>query len=762
MRALQSSSQTSADPAPIWLADTPTLADDDPMAQVLPWLVRHLGMAETLADEAGLDAAACEARPGRLLQSLQQLGFDTRLIHDPVTALCADDLPAVLRLRSGDACVLTALQGPAGLTRRCHVVVLAPEPMSFTVSDADLARECAGPALLVRRPARRPATAPATPSWTSPPSEAPRPPAPALRADEPPAVLLCEPVRPLADTLLATPPVAVEQPSALSQALAARRVAQARSAESRRTSEPAAPTVPPGLLDLPTLDDVIAPDELACLAHLAERPGRVAAWARSAPARPAATGPVAATPTVTTPVVTTPVATTPAVTAPAVTAPVATAPAPSDTGADVVLDLGFLDRQTGAGRLRGRVEQWQQQLRLRWARLGEIGRAASLHALAGPRPPRRTGPPAASHIPSRSPSRPDELAGLPAVAAVPARRSGWRPPFGLGWPLGQALSRAEAANTVRHGRAPAPSTVRREPTLAAVPAAAMAHARAEPIASSSRAGPSVPPDPWDRGDEAGSVHLSPRSVALAAGEAADPPTALRQTAALRAATWVRPARAVGAWLRHRSPAPIDLAGLCRQAVVRSGGPRLAAAWQRWRRSARLERWLEAPLLAACGAVCLLDGLPLAWARMVSVSGMKAAASVLPVLMRHALAADQDRAAAALGGAPPGQQITERPARAGSPPRGAVPAAANAPRLAAVTPAADAGAGTAGRYGGGFTGPSTLAMVAARAEKAQRARVRGIDVATTLRRRSEALSMGPPPPPARPRRALTAGVALMAA
>lgn len=861
MRAFDSSRQL-ADTAPIWLADTPTLADDDPMAQVLPWLVSHLGVADSLADEAGLDAAACRARPAQLLQSLQQLGFDTRLNHDPVTALRSDDLPAVLRLRTGDACVLTALQGAPGTLRRCQVVVLAPEPMSFTVSDADLARECTGPALLVRQPIphrttpRVAATTPVRPA--APPLEpvmapvmAPAPAAAAMiaapLADPLPQAMAQAMAAPMATPAPITndssaqsapglalpaadpaatavaPPVA-ERPSALSQALATRRVAMAQSAEARRASgSPGAAAAAP-LIHLPTLDDVIAPEELACLAQLAERPVRVAAWARSAPAGWSASEAPPPMPSVSAPRAAAAQAAAVPVTA-AVAAPLPPAappvlpPAfpPPDAGPDVVLDLGFLDRQTGAGRLRGRVEQWQRQL---------SSRCAGLAALAGRRPQRRASPAA----PSWTAAPPGAAgSGLAVDAGPQPRRSGWRPPFGLGWPLGQAPARAAAANGEHpsHRRDAAPP--RREPTLAAVPAATMARSRAVPPAMSAPVRPAdegwngawsdvwadapaggapprgappggmppggipaggipaggIPPGGLASGDTSAVgtplQRSSGASTPLAAPPLACAPpgrsarqvrpalaalSALRTVRALPASRLVQPALA---WTQRLN---VRGAGWRQQArpwfrhlVDRTGFPGLAATLDRWRRSARLERWLEGPLLAACGAVCLLDGLPLAWARMVSVSGMKAAGSVLPGLMRHALAADQDRAAAVLAGrSATAAEVRIAPGAAGGrvagpPSRSAVPAAANAPRLSAAAPAP--GAHAAGGAGGGFTGPSTLAMVAARAEKAQRGRVRGVDVATTLRRRSEAMSMGPPLP-ARPRRGLTAGVALMAA
>ena len=63
------------------------------------------------------------------------------------------------------------------------------------------------------------------------------------------------------------------------------------------------------------------------------------------------------------------------------------------------------------------------------------------------------------------------VGGTPAWQPLDRSARRLRLVFGLGWPLGQALSRAEAANTGRRGPGPALSAARREPTLAAVPAA---------------------------------------------------------------------------------------------------------------------------------------------------------------------------------------------------------------------------------------------------------------------------------------------------
>lgn len=946
MRAYEPSSLL-ADPSAIWLADAPSLADDDPMAQVLPWLVQHLGVAETLGAATGLQAA-----PAQLLQSLQQLGFDTRLSHEPVTRLNAGDLPAVLRLRTGDACVLTALQGSEPGLRRCQVVVLTPEPMVFTVTDADLVRECAGQALLIRRPASRKALA--EPAATDSSSALARTLAArrAAQAAHAERAALAEQAAQAERAALATQAerAARAEQAALAQKLAAERLVAERLAAERLVAERAAaeralaehalaeraaaeretaeraaadraqmaravaeraaaerhaaaraaaqaappepvalaPDLPdlPGLPVLPTLDDVIDPGELSTLLAHAATPdlgrwldARSAAPPPLAPALPQAPEPPlrAAAPRVASPSAASPpvarplrelpdlsMASDPPALGPPATPqaspasqaffsglddPPALAPpqrgaGPVDTGPDLTLDLGFLDRQTGAGRLRGRIGQWHRKLR---QGLGQL--APPWAQNLAPRSPARAavarlhGVAASAQAgqPQTMPAWPDATAqasfATPTAPAAPSRGSGrdggWRPRFGLGWPLGPAVASACAPVAAANASGPPP---RREPTLNG-PALEAARPFAWPAAALQDrdlrflGDPPTLPSPSARyfDDPPGAADAVRRAPRRAAAVVRTAPTAASGPAPRHGATTAGPphgkaqrlAAAMHAVLRQRKPGAAppgrpasgsapgrpglqllsqDWQQLRRRPPGRPATPDLtdltdrtdaipvikpaarlrswaddcarrgqagwqrmrlatAAAARRWRVAARLENGLRLPLLAACSAVCLLDGLPLAWARMVSVSGLKAAACLLPGLMRQALAADQDQAVAALSGssgAPAASRTASGGVRAAAGSRPAVPVAANAPRLApaAGSPAAAAPA---------LLGPSTLAMVAARAEKAERARGRGVDIATTLRRRSEVLVMGPPSPASRVRRVPAgAGSGLLAA
>ncbi|MEK8048922.1 hypothetical protein AACH10_01575 [Ideonella sp. DXS22W] len=165
-----------SDPPMIWLADAPALPPAGSIAQVLPWLTAHLGLQPDVMALSGLDAAAFAQDPDRTLQALQRLGCDTYIGHTSPVQLMPADLPAVLTLATGDACVVTALHGRPGEARRCEVVVFTPEPMAFAVTDTELAGECVGPGLLMRRvQGRRAAPAATAAPVATPPATAGRP-----------------------------------------------------------------------------------------------------------------------------------------------------------------------------------------------------------------------------------------------------------------------------------------------------------------------------------------------------------------------------------------------------------------------------------------------------------------------------------------------------------------------------------------------------------------------------------------------------------
>jgi hypothetical protein len=140
----------------------------DALDHALPWLVRHLGVADALsavleadAPAAGPAAATAQAAPddqdgirpdghaGRLRGALRMIGYEGRLSPLALADLDARRLPALLLLRSGDACVLTRCTDRHG-ERLLHVVMPGRPPIGFTLPQAALAAEYTGVALLLR------------------------------------------------------------------------------------------------------------------------------------------------------------------------------------------------------------------------------------------------------------------------------------------------------------------------------------------------------------------------------------------------------------------------------------------------------------------------------------------------------------------------------------------------------------------------------------------------------------------------------------
>ena len=124
----------------------------DPLAMALPWLVRHLGVAAAVEAAVG---PVHEDRPlpsDDVLPALRSIGFDAHLQRRSLASLTAADLPTVLLLNSGDACVLTARWQDAQGQALCSVVLPGPQPDEFDTAEAEIEPEYSGVALLVNPP----------------------------------------------------------------------------------------------------------------------------------------------------------------------------------------------------------------------------------------------------------------------------------------------------------------------------------------------------------------------------------------------------------------------------------------------------------------------------------------------------------------------------------------------------------------------------------------------------------------------------------
>lgn len=139
---------------PALAAVPPPLAD--PLAQALPWLVRHLGVAAAVEAVVGPVDDDQPAASDAVLPALRRIGFDAHLQRRSLASFTQADLPTVLMLHSGDACVLTARWQDAQGQAQCNLVLPGPQPDEFSTAEAEIEAEYSGVALVVSRPARPP------------------------------------------------------------------------------------------------------------------------------------------------------------------------------------------------------------------------------------------------------------------------------------------------------------------------------------------------------------------------------------------------------------------------------------------------------------------------------------------------------------------------------------------------------------------------------------------------------------------------------
>ena len=164
-----------SDPAPLWfdgplsadalLADAlaasepgrPALAvvapvPADPLAQALPWLVRHLGVAAAVEAVVGPVDDERPAASAAVLPALRRIGFDAHLQRRSLASFAKADLPTILMLHSGDACVLTERWQDQQGQAWCNVVLPGPQPDEFSSAEAEIESAYSGMALVVSPP----------------------------------------------------------------------------------------------------------------------------------------------------------------------------------------------------------------------------------------------------------------------------------------------------------------------------------------------------------------------------------------------------------------------------------------------------------------------------------------------------------------------------------------------------------------------------------------------------------------------------------
>ncbi len=164
-----------SDPAPLWfdgppaadvlLADALAAVDSarpplavvapapaDPLAQALPWLVRHLGVAAAVEAVVGPVDDERPAASAAVLPALRRIGFDAHLQRRSLASLTQADLPTILMLHSGDACVLTERWQDQLGQAWCNVVLPGPQPDEFCSAESEIESAYSGMALVVSPP----------------------------------------------------------------------------------------------------------------------------------------------------------------------------------------------------------------------------------------------------------------------------------------------------------------------------------------------------------------------------------------------------------------------------------------------------------------------------------------------------------------------------------------------------------------------------------------------------------------------------------
>ena len=119
--------------------------DNDALAHALSWLTRHHGRERSVESLLTAQPVNGPLEPKMALRVLREAGYSAGLLERRLDELHALLLPAVLLLRDGGACVLTARDAATGV---CDIVLPARQEMTRQVSDLELRGRYLGMALV--------------------------------------------------------------------------------------------------------------------------------------------------------------------------------------------------------------------------------------------------------------------------------------------------------------------------------------------------------------------------------------------------------------------------------------------------------------------------------------------------------------------------------------------------------------------------------------------------------------------------------------
>ncbi|MEK8048918.1 type I secretion system permease/ATPase [Ideonella sp. DXS22W] len=145
------------EPGPAGLAE-------DALAHALLWLTQHHGQERSIASLLHGQELNGALGPDQAVRALREAGFNAGLVQREIADIAPVLLPAVLLLRSGDACVLVARTPLADGGQLCDLVMPGPEHQSLQATLDELRAEYAGVALVATpKPVETRASAQAAP-----------------------------------------------------------------------------------------------------------------------------------------------------------------------------------------------------------------------------------------------------------------------------------------------------------------------------------------------------------------------------------------------------------------------------------------------------------------------------------------------------------------------------------------------------------------------------------------------------------------------
>ena len=121
---------------------------EDALANALVWLTRHHGQERSVASLLAGQLIDGALGPDQAVRALRDAGFNAGLSQRAITSIPDLLLPVVLLLRNADACVLVARRAQAGGPALCSVVMPGPQPQELLATEAELAVEYSGIALV--------------------------------------------------------------------------------------------------------------------------------------------------------------------------------------------------------------------------------------------------------------------------------------------------------------------------------------------------------------------------------------------------------------------------------------------------------------------------------------------------------------------------------------------------------------------------------------------------------------------------------------